>query len=241
MRFHTFSRPIGLLGLLGGVILLSASAAAAQNEFFTIEPRKPSTLERVRVTAGLWSSHLPDLRFEGVHGNRIEFSADHFDLQLPHQAPHAAAAELDPLPAGIYQVVLQYRGLPLAVTHTFEVLAPEPLLVLHEKRSDVRSFGVIVDWKLPSGQTGQGIAVPLTNESGYFWFFDAGNAEVTIKILDGRQVNGHWWVFLASMTDVEHTVKVTLCPPDAVGAPCFQKEYRNPRGTNRNILDTQAF
>lgn len=227
--------------LLAAAVFLSASSAAAQNEVFTVEPRKPSTLERVRVTAGVWSSHNPDVRFERVNGHRIEFSATYFDIQFPHQDLVTATVELGPLPAGIYQAVIQYRGLPLAVTHTFEVTAPDPVLVLHEKRSDVRSFGVTVDWKAPSGQTGQGIAVPLTNESGYFWFFDPGNAEVTIKILDGRPVNGHWWVFLASMTDVEHTVLVTLCPPDSLGVPCFQKEYRNPPGSNRNILDTQAF
>lgn len=235
MRFRTLSH------LLAATILLSASAASAQNEIFTVEPRKPSTLERVRVTAGMWTSQNPDVRFERVNGNRIEFSATYFDLQLPHRFPVAATVELDPLPAGIYQAVLLYRNVPLAVTHTFEVAAPDPVLVLHEKRSDVRSFGVTVDWKTPSGGTGQGVAVPLTNESGYFWFFDPGNAEVTLKILDGRAVNGHWWVFLASMTDVEHTVRVTLCPPDSLGVPCFQKEYRNPQGTNRNILDTQAF
>ena len=223
------------------MILLSASTAAAYNEIFTVEPRNPSTLERIRVTASIWSDHQPDLQFEGVHGNRIEFSAEGFGTWIHNQELYSVTVELAPLPAGIYQAVILYRDTSIAVTHTFEILAPDPLLVLHEKRSDVRSFGVIVDWKLPSGQTGQGIAVPLTNESGYFWFFDAGNAEVTIKILDGRPVNGHWWVFLASMTDVEHTVKVTLCPPDVLGAPCFQREYRNPPGANRNILDTQAF
>jgi hypothetical protein len=238
MRLLTLPR---LLHLLAAAILLSTSSAAAQNELFTVEPRKPSTLERVRVTAGMWTSQNPAVRFERVNGHRIEFSANYFDFQFPHQFPVAATVELDPLPAGIYQAVIQYRNVPLTVTHTFEVVAPDPFLVLHEKRSDVRSFGVTVDWKLPSGQTGQGVAVPLTNESGYFWFFDPGNAEVTVKILDGRAVNGHWWVFLASMTDVEHTVRVTLCPPDSVGAPCFQKEYRSPQGTNRNVLDTQAF
>ena len=238
MRLLTLPR---LLHLLAAAILLSASAAAAQNEVFTVEPRKPSTLEPVRVTAGMWTSQTPDVRFERVNGNRIEFSANYFDFQFPHQFPVSDTVELGPLPAGIYQAVIQYRNVPRAVTHTFEVVAPDPVLVLHEKRSDVRSFGVTVDWKTRSGLTGQGVAVPLTNESGYFWFFDPGNAEVTVKILDGRPVNGHWWVFLASMTDVEHTVRVTLCPPDSVGAPCFQKEYRSPQGINRNVLDTQAF
>lgn len=237
MRFHTISR----LSVLLAASILSASTAAAHNEIFTVEPRKPSTLERIRVTASIWLDHQPDLRFEGVRGNRIEFSAEGFETWIHNQELYSVTVELDPLPAGIYQAVILYRGTSLAITHTFEVRAPDPVLVLHEKRDDIGAFEATVDWKLPSGQTGEAIAVPLTNESGYFWFFDAGNAEVTLKVLDGRPVNGHWWVFLASMTDVEHTVRVSLCPPDPVGAPCIQKEYRNPRGTNRNILDTQAF
>jgi len=238
MKFHTFSRSIGLLAV---VALLSVSSATAQNEVFTVEPRKPSTLEPIRVTVSVRSSNDPGLQFDRVQGNRIEFSADHFDIQVPPQTLYSATVELSPLPAGIYQVVLLYRGLFIDITHTFEILAPDPVLVLHEKRDDVRFFEATVDWKAPSGQTGQGAAVPLTNESGYFWFFDPGNAEVTLKVLDGRPVNGHWWVFLASLTDVEHTVRVSLCPQEPAGAPCIQKEYRTPQGTNRNILDTEAF
>ena len=44
--------------------------------------------------------------------------------------------------------------------------------------------------------------------SGYFWFFQNEIAEVTVKILDGSPINGHFWLFLASMTDVETTVTV---------------------------------
>jgi len=45
-------------------------------------------------------------------------------------------------------------------------------------------------------------AVALTVDSGYFWFFDAENVEVVLKVLDGCVTNGRYWVFAAGMTDL---------------------------------------
>ena len=39
-----------------------------------------------------------------------------------------------------------------------------------------------------SGRTGAGRAVPLTADTGDFWFFGAENVEVVLKVLDGRPV-----------------------------------------------------
>lgn len=50
---------------------------------------------------------------------------------------------------------------------------------------------------------GQGSARPLTDESGAFWFFDPVNIEVTIKVLDGRPINGHFWVFIANRNFID--------------------------------------
>ncbi|MFL6290310.1 MAG: CSLREA domain-containing protein, partial [Thermoanaerobaculia bacterium] len=45
-------------------------------------------------------------------------------------------------------------------------------------------------------------AVPLTDDTGNYWFFAPDNLEVMIKVLDGCGVNGHWWVFASGLTDV---------------------------------------
>ena len=42
----------------------------------------------------------------------------------------------------------------------------------------------------------------LSENAGAFWFFTPNNVEVVIKILDGRPVNGHFWVFGAALTNV---------------------------------------
>ena len=70
-------------------------------------------------------------------------------------------------------------------------------------------FTVTVDWETPTGSTGQGTAVALTSDSGYFWFFEGTNIELLVKIKDGRAVNGHYWFFYGAMTDVEYTITVT--------------------------------
>jgi len=234
MRFRAVSRS------LAAAVLLSAASAAAQAQTFTIEPRDPSTLEPVRITISLYSFIDPNLQLDGVHGNQIVFLADPPPPDQVLPPLYVLSADVGPLPAGTYQAVFRFRGETSGVTHTFRVSAPEPGLAFPDQK-DGWSTSVDVDWKTPSGQTGHGVGVALTDQSGYFWFFSPGNAEVTVKVLDGRGVNGHWWVFLASMTNVEFTASVARCPPPGVGAPCVVKQYHQPQRVNRNFLDTQAF
>lgn len=97
-------------------------------------------------------------------------------------------------------------------------------------------FQVGVTWTDPrTGNTGSGQAVPLSGDSGYFWFFNAANVEMVVKVLDGRVVNGHYWVFYASLSDVETEIKVTDTVTGAV------KVYRKPPYTFASRADTSAF
>jgi hypothetical protein len=71
-------------------------------------------------------------------------------------------------------------------------------------------FQAQVSWKNPyTGETGTGKAVPLTGDTGAFWFFDAANLELMVKILDGTPVNNHFWLFYGSLSNVEYTLTVT--------------------------------
>lgn len=58
------------------------------------------------------------------------------------------------------------------------------------------------------GSSGKGKAVPLTADTGAFWFFDPANLELKLKVLDGCGVNDRFWVFLSGLTDVAVTVTV---------------------------------
>lgn len=57
----------------------------------------------------------------------------------------------------------------------------------------------------------------------YFWFFHRDNLELVVKMLDGRIVNGRFWVFYGALSDVEYTLRVT----DRVTGDV--KAYDNPR------------
>ncbi len=71
-------------------------------------------------------------------------------------------------------------------------------------------FALSVDWIDPhNGGIGSGQGSPLTDDTGAFWFFNPANLELAVKILDGRIVNGHFWVFYASLTDVQFRLTIT--------------------------------
>ena len=96
-------------------------------------------------------------------------------------------------------------------------------------------FAVEVAWKDFSGNTGMGKAVGLTGDTGYFWFFDDDNVELVLKVLDGRPVNGNFWVFYGALSSVEYTITVTDTETGTV------KTYKNPSGRLASVGDTGAF
>jgi hypothetical protein len=75
-------------------------------------------------------------------------------------------------------------------------------------------FEVVIDYETALPSSGAGQAVALTDESGYFWFFDAANVELVIKVIDGCDYNDRYWVFAGGLTDVgtHLTVRDTLHP-----------------------------
>lgn len=59
------------------------------------------------------------------------------------------------------------------------------------------------------GLEGPSRAVPLTTDSGGFWFFSPDNFELLVKALDGCEINGNFWIYAAGLTDVEVDLIVT--------------------------------
>ena len=96
-------------------------------------------------------------------------------------------------------------------------------------------FGVEVAWTLPGGITGVGHASPMTNDTGLFWFFSDSNLELVVKVLDGRAINGHFWVYYGGLSDVEYTITVTDSKTGAT------EIYHNPASRLASGSDTSAF
>jgi hypothetical protein len=115
---------------------------------------------------------------------------------------------------------------------TPECLADSEVLCLGENQR----FRAKVSWKIAAtGETGVGRSHPLTADTGAFWFFGPDNLELMIKVLDGRAVNGHFWVFYGALSNVEYTITVT---DTATGN---EKIYPNPAGRLASRADTSAF
>lgn len=99
-------------------------------------------------------------------------------------------------------------------------------------------FQVEVAWTNFQGSTGSGRRVEGVRgqDSGLFYFFSESNWELSIKVLDGCAINGHFWVFGAATTNVGYTITV------ADSASGEVRTYDNPLGmASPAITDTAAF
>lgn len=205
-----------------------------------VDPERPTAADPVHVEVAVLNTE-PDLTYDGRSGQRFGFHYNTYfypDL-IPPLQPFTAGTTAGPLAPGVYTVEVLKDGLH-DFGRTFEVTAASPALRLRETDED--HFDIEVSFRLPGeSQLRSAPGVPLTRDAGYFYFFDRENAEVTVKIVDGHAVNGHWWVFLASMTTLELEIEVTRCPPEGLAVPCVTKTYVQPAGQNRSFLDTSTF
>lgn len=80
-----------------------------------------------------------------------------------------------------------------------------------------------------------GPASSLTDQIGVFRLFTPERAEVAVQVLDGRPINGRFWVFVASMTDVALELDIR----DQVSGELWT--YRQAPGEARSTADLEAF
>jgi hypothetical protein len=96
-------------------------------------------------------------------------------------------------------------------------------------------FQVEARWTA-NGSSDAAHAVPMTTDTGYFWFFADTNVEMVIKVLNACGFNQRYWVYAGGLTSVKVHLTVTDIRTGAV------KTYDNPQGTPfRPIQDSSAF
>lgn len=99
-----------------------------------------------------------------------------------------------------------------------------------------RRFRVAMSWEIPDGTRGYGSLVPFSGDSLRATFFNPGNVEIVLKVLDGCAVNQRYWVFAAGLTNVEVKVQVTDTQTGEVW------EHENPLDQPfAPVQDTSAF
>lgn len=96
-------------------------------------------------------------------------------------------------------------------------------------------FRVEASYNRGTGAPLTAAAEPLSDAAGYFWFSRPSNPEIAVKVLDGRAVNGHWWVFYGGLTDAGFTLSVV---DTATGA---ERLYGSPAAGFGAGGDTLAF
>jgi uncharacterized metal-binding protein len=135
----------------------------------------------------------------------------------------------DPNVVGAYSLNLTCGSAPPPGACTTDATT----LCLNNNRFQVRATFATGD-----GQTGNGMAVTETVDTGLFWFFSASNIEVIIKVVNACSFAGgpRYWVFAGGLTNVQVVLTVT----DTQSG--ITKTYTNPQGTAfAPIQDTNAF
>ena len=97
------------------------------------------------------------------------------------------------------------------------------------------NYTVTVHWATTDGRSGSGNAIPLTSDTGYFWFFSNTNVELVVKVLDARGINGYHWVFYGALSDVSYTITIRNRLTGVT------RTYTNPQGRQASVADTSAF
>ncbi|MEO8431843.1 MAG: hypothetical protein ABI592_10075 [Acidobacteriota bacterium] len=112
------------------------------------------------------------------------------------KAPEAAQAT-----AYSTEIPLVARIAPTAATDVLILNAAHPFSITLSARDTGRT-----------GTSGTGLAIP---ENDIFGFFsipsitgNSSNPEVFVKIIDGRSLNGAYWIFSNSLSDLEYTLTV---------------------------------
>lgn len=154
-----------------------------------------------------------------------------------------------PVPAGVYDLEVRLAGTDTVVLFLPGIEVPEGAvatayatglvadgsadrtLYLNDNR-----FRVEVAWTDFGGSSGPGLISPLrTDDTGIFYFFDSDNLELSVKVLDALGINGSFWVFYGSLTNVQFELTVT----DMVGGAT--RTYSNNLGVFASEGDTAAF
>jgi hypothetical protein len=230
----------GRSGALVVVAGLAASALAAQPAAVVqVLPAHPAVLEPVEFlvtgTSNLCWPALLLLDAPQVAGEVVTLAAHTPPGPLPPgcSPEWPVQFEMSGLPAGSYSAEFRLDG-DLRGASAFEISPPGGVLELQGS-----VFLVTLRFHDPlTGVERLASAVTLSADSGFFWFFEPGNVEVTVKILDGRAINGRYWLFAASMTDVGFTLAVHRHFIVCGATPCGVTSYTVPSGENRNFIDT---
>lgn len=118
--------------------------------------------------------------------------------------PIVEERSLGELRSGVWDVVIATLDAPETATrYSFAVLPGwEQVVWLRDGRFRARAEWTSDFGPAPGRGTARGATEPDSDESASFWFFRPQNRELFLKVLDGCELNDHYWVFASGLTDV---------------------------------------
>ena len=205
------------------------------------EPARPAAGQTVSVAFQTYCPHLWQAPRLPAAGEETLIIVDENPEAPQPAAPctsqptYGVQLHAGPLSDGNYRLQVRMgpdlAHLEIMAESVFTVAPAGPVLSLRQGRFDIRA-----NWNAPGFGQGSAQAVQLTDESGYFTFFDPNNVELIVKALNGCPVNQRYWVFMAGLTNVG----VTIFVEDTLTG--HQETYSNPMGRPfQPILDTAKF
>lgn len=124
------------------------------------------------------------------------------------------------------------HGAPVG-TFTFTRLEspqPQPLMLRGGR------FAITAEWMDFDLTRARANPVVFSDDTGYFWFFEDGNVELIVKVIDGCGFNQRFWVFAGGLTNVEVELRVEDTQTGQVNV--YDNTLGNPF---QPIQDTDAF
>ncbi len=246
----SYSADDSWLESVGGKLVFPSQTASEGVQLFQLEPPY-QVASRIETPCSSLCEYSLD--FHQVLGPRLVFAyRDELNgLELMSLGPEEIAARRLSDFAAITPFVLDTASdaLVLANRHLFlpaGELGSETQLLYSLPAFDVCAasstdlclraarFRVAAHWRDFQGHEGSGHARPLTTDTGYFWFFDDANVELTVKVIDGTGLNGHYWVYYGALSNVEYWITVE----DTVTGQ--SKEYHNELGSFGSFGDIEA-
>lgn len=202
-----FPGPHSIRRILGPAIVavfaFAGSARAAQPvASFTWDPTDPNVGVTVNFTdtstegptAWLWNFGDPTAGLLNTSSEQNPFFSYNF---AGTYTVTLTVSNSDGLSSTSHTVIVAGGGFPPCVE------GPTTLCVGNGR------FSVSADWTTPDGLSGHGNATKLTDDAGYFWFFQSTNTELVVKVLNGCGIDGAYWVFAAGLTNVQVVLTVT--------------------------------
>ncbi len=200
-----------------------ASPYSGEAAVTTLPDPRPTAPSNLR--AAPLSDHRVRLTWQDNSGDESSFALSLRDpasgdfVEIPYAIPADTTvllvSQLDPETAYAFRVRARNAFGTSVPSNTVSVTTFAAGVDCAESRSVLCLLGgrfrlemTFADPRRESGEQ-TATALPSTDQTGLFWFFSPENLELIVKMLDGRALNGHFWVFFGGVSDLEYRLEIT--------------------------------